>query len=210
MKRKTNNWWTRCCSLKRRVARLSDQLPVAYGLARLGSLKRHVSRTYWACSLRARSSERSSVMSKSFGFQPLFTQNPKFWSFKCPNSSQKMFTGLIHKKALKDTQNLKLKHYFIIIQQFNQLHQTFNNNDNSHHQFTIMNTQCINSSTTHPETKTTTYNHEIIHNSTTTTSFFINFTQTQNIPTCIHLGMQIQHQQHNYHSIHIHEHIIKT
>jgi len=75
----------------------------------------------------------------------------------------------------------------------------------------MMNTQCINSSTTHPKTTTTTtYNHENIHNSTTTTSLFINFTQKQNIPIYIHLGMQIQHQQHNYHSIHIHENIIKT
>jgi len=137
-KRKTEKCWTGCCSLKRRVAHLSEQLPVAYGLARLklawGWLKRPVSETYWACSLRARSSEHSSALSKSFGFQPLFIQNPKFWSFKCPNSSQKMFTGLIHKKPLKDTQNLKLKHHFIIIQQFNQLHQTFNNNNNSHQQ----------------------------------------------------------------------------
>jgi len=64
-----------------------------------------------------------------------------------------------------------------------------------------MNTQCINSSTTHPKTTTTTtINHEITNNLTTTTSFFINFTQTQNIPIYIHLGMQIQH--HNIIIIH--------
>jgi len=58
------------------------------------------------------------------------------------------------------------------------------------------------------QTTSTTNNHEFTHNSTTTTSFFINFTQKHNIPTYITFGMQIHHQQHNYYSIHIHNHII--
>jgi len=50
-----------------------------------------------------------------------------------------------------------------------------------------MKTQGINSSTTHPITKTTTtINHEIIHNLTTTTSIYINFVQTPNITIYIH------------------------
>jgi len=45
-----------------------------------------------------------------------------------------------------------------------------------------MKTHDINSSTMHPITTTTTINHEITHELTTTTSFFINFVQTQSIP----------------------------
>jgi len=91
-------------------------------------------------------------------------------------------------------------------------HQTFtifNNNNNSHPQVTNRDTHDINSSKTCSKTTSTTNNHEFTHNPTTTISLFINFTQKHNIPTYITFGMQIQHQQHNYRSIHIHEHTIK-
>ena len=106
----------RVCSLKRRVARLSDQLPVSSGPPRLqlawSSLKRPTSRNYWACSLAAHSSERSSTQSKSYGFHPFFTQNPKFWSSNHPNSSQKMFTGLYTLKDIQRYTKLEIKTSF--------------------------------------------------------------------------------------------------
>jgi len=96
-----------------------------------------------------------------------------------------------------------------LINNSTKFHQNFQQQSNSHYQSINMNTKCINSSRTHPITTTTTFNHEIIHKLTTTTSFFINFAQNPNILIYIHLSMQFQHQQHNYHSIYIHEHIIK-
>ena len=122
-----------------------------------------------------------------------------------------MFKGHIYEKHSNIHQNLKINtsihHNSTISQSFTKLSTTTTILITY---FVIMNIQCINSSTTHPKTTTTTYNHEIIHNSTTTTSFFKNFTQKQNILIYIHSGIQIPHQQYNYHSIHIHEHIIKT
>ena len=81
----------------------------------------------------------------------------------------------------------------------------------SHHNSIIMKTHGINSSTTHLiTTTTTTINYEFINNSTTTTSFFINFEQNTKYIYIYISSMQIQHQQHNYHQIHILKHCIKT
>jgi len=112
--------------------------------------------------------------------------SPKIPNFDLPNTQTRPKSCLQvyeHNKALKVTQNLKSKHHFIIIQQSNKFHQNLQQQSNFHHQSKNMNTQCINSSTTHPitTTTTTTFNHEFIHNLTTTTSFFINFVETPNI-----------------------------
>ena len=185
-----------------------------------------MSKINWACSLGARSSElcpestgharlalaqvnTHQFNKKNFGFQTLFPQNSQFWSFPTQNSFQIMFTGHIHKNTLNDAWNLRLKHHFIKIQQFTKLSQIFNNN-NSHHQITNRDTHDINSSSTCSKTTSTINNHEFTYNPTTTTSLFTNFTQKHNIPTYITFGIQIHHQQHNYHSIHIYEHTIKT
>jgi len=97
------------------------------------SLKRPASSSFWARSLGARSSDlcpeptglarlelaqasAHQFCQKVSGFNPFSPKIPNFDISNAQNLSQKMFTGLIHKKTLKDTQNLKLKHHFIIIQ----------------------------------------------------------------------------------------------
>jgi len=116
----------------------------------------------------------------------------------------------VHKKAFKNTSNLKSK---IISTQFNNSHYFHKNPKqqlNSHHNSIIMKTHGIHSSTTHLKTTTTTtINHEFINNPTKTTSFFINFEQNTKYTHIYILSMQIQHQQLNYHQIHILKHAIK-
>jgi hypothetical protein len=63
--------------------------------------------------------------------------------------------------------------------------------------------------TTHVKTTTTTtFEHEFIINLTTTTLFIINFIQKLIMFISTHFNIQIQQQQHNYHSIHAYNHII--
>jgi len=120
------------------------------------------------------------------GFNHFSPQNP---NFDLPTSKfvpKGCLQVLIHKKALKVTQNLKSKHHFNIIQQFKQSFTlTFNNTQFTLpiHNYEHPMHQSINN-TFH--NTTTTFNHEIIHNLTTTTSFSINFVQTPNILIYVH------------------------
>ena len=114
---------------------------------------------------------------------------------------------------LKDNQNhieLEIKtsfqHNSTISTMF---HQNSQQQLNSHHNSIIMKTHDINSSTTHLITATTTITDEFINNPRTT-SFFINFEQNTKYTHLYISSMQIQHQQHNYHQIHILKHCIKS
>jgi len=165
------------------VARLSDQRPENYWVC---SLKRPSSRSLqWL--LACRSLKRTVICSAKnvTGSNPFAPKIPNFDLSNVQTRPKCCLQVYEHNKALKVTQNLKSKHHFIIIQQFTSFTKTFNNIPIFHHQSINMNTQCINSSRTHPIT-TTTFNHDIIHNLTTTTSFSINFVQTPNILIYIH------------------------
>jgi len=116
-------------------AHLSDQLLVTSVVTRLhlacGSLKRPTSRNYWVCSLTARLSEHSSALSKKVtGSNPF---SPKIPNFDLPNTQTRPKSCLQvyeHNEPLKVTQNLKTKHHYIIIQQFNKFHQNLQQHSN--------------------------------------------------------------------------------
>ena len=205
-KGKTKKCWTGHCSLKRPSHRsFCDCSLVARLLLARSSLKRPSIRNYCVCSHKRPSI--SSVKNVT-GSNPF---SPKIPNFDLPNvqtCSECCLQVLILQKALKVTQNLKSKHHFNIIQQSNQVSPKLSTTTTIHITNSQLWTPNVSFHQQHiPQQQ---QQHLIIHNLITTTSLFINFVRTPNIYIYIYnSSMQIQHQQHNYHSIHILRHDIK-
>jgi len=137
--------WTGCCSLKRSLVRLSDQVSEASWACslrvRLRFAQANSVQKQHSCSLRLRSrfTQANCVQKwygharlrfaqsplkwtlfspekKNFEFQNPFSQTLQFWFFHTQNSSQIMFIGHIHENTLNDAQNSRFKHHFVKIQ----------------------------------------------------------------------------------------------
>jgi len=147
------------------------------------SLKRPSHSSYCDCSLAACLSDQSSVLSKMLQVPTLFHPKTQILIFQMSKFVPKVVYRYLYIK--RHSKLHKTWNQNIISTQFNnptKFHQNFQQQPNSHHQSIIMKIQYINSSTTHSITTTTTINHKIIHNLTTTSSFYINYVKTQSIP----------------------------
>jgi len=179
---------------KRPPIRLSEQAPEA------GS----------DCTLGARLSVQSSALHNFFtGLNHFSPKNP---NFDLPTSKfvpKDCLQVHVLKRAFKNTS--KMKSNIISTQSINSTHfyKNLQQQLNSCYKSEIMNTQGTNHQQQHLITTTTSIKHEFINNPTTT-SFFINFEQNTKYNHIYISSMQIQHQQHNYHQIHILKHCIKT